>query len=661
MTAILGIFASDGCPTDEALVARMLGRMGSRGSARASVWREGGVVIAISRHEWEFGPGFSGPVLIVQDGDHVIAADASLYYRDDLRRKLAARGVRPKGQTPSHLILAAYQAFGEKCPEILEGDFSFVIWDRKARRVVAARDFAGKRPLYYAELNNGRTLVVASSVGAILEHPACPTTLNLFAIGATAANLWAAHDETCYKATKPVAAAHTIVADIHSSIRVQINRHWTPPSFDGGSAVAFDTAAEELRDLLCRATAERLAEVGPTSVWMSGGADSPAVFASGQKVLEQANDGRRLLPISVSYPRGDQGREDELIELIAERWKTPIHWIDSLTIPIFDRPTVRAAERDEPFAHAFEMWIRALAAGCRTVGARIVLDGNGGDQLFYASDYYLSDLLRAGALRTLRSQWRMKRLSGIQNFWALAVQPQIPNPVRAVARNVGLEHLVCNSFNRPLPAWIDRRFASGHGLREREAKGSRKREGETCSAFEARWFLTQQYGPRVFSLLGQLTLENGVESRSPLYDQRVVAFAATRPRSERSSGRRTKQLLGRAMRELLPASVLVPRPFKTGLMGGLFDRGFAAGLPTLSAHAFDQSCRLAALGVVNLTKLRSAVTEYESTHDGMLGISLFLTLQTELWLRTHCADAQQSDLCSPANAPAIFADATSAA
>jgi len=618
-------------------------------------------VIAISRHEWEFGPGFSGPVLIVQDGDHVIAADASLYYRDDLRRKLAAKGVRPKGQTPSHLILAAYQAFGEKCPEMLEGDFSFVIWDRKARRVVAARDFAGKRPLYYAELNNGRTLIAASSVGAILEHPACPNTLNLFAIAGTAANLWAAHDETSYQAINVAAAAHTIVADIHSSIRVQINRHWTPPSFDGGSAVAFDTAAEQLRDLLCRATAERLAEVGPTSVWMSGGADSPAVFASGQKVLEQGNDGRQLLPISVSYPLGDQGREDEIIESIAKRWETPVHWIDSLTIPIFDHPTERAADRDEPFAHAFEMFIRALTAGSRTVGARVALDGNGGDQLFCVSDYYLSDLLRAGALRTLRSQWRMKGLRGIRSFWALAVQAQIPDPVRAAARNVGLENLVCNAFNRPLPAWIDRRFASRHGLQEREAKGSRRREAETCSAFEARWFLTQQYGPKVASLLGRLTLENGVESRSPLYDQRVVAFAATRPRWERSSGKRTKQLLGRAMRELLPAGVLVPRPFKTGLTGGLFHRGFAAGASSLSAHAFDQSCRLAALGVVNLTKLRSAVTEYESTHDGMLGLSLFLTLQTELWLRTRCADVQQSDLRTPINVPAIFAAATNAA
>src|SRR3954464_2187159 len=107
MTAILGVFASDEALTDDAVVASMLTQMASRGQARSGLWREGGAVIAISRHEWEFGPDFSGAALVVQDGDHVVAADASLYYREDLRRKLAAKGVRPKGDTPSHLILAA--------------------------------------------------------------------------------------------------------------------------------------------------------------------------------------------------------------------------------------------------------------------------------------------------------------------------------------------------------------------------------------------------------------------------------------------------------------------------------------------------------------------------------------------------------------------------
>jgi asparagine synthase (glutamine-hydrolysing) len=661
MTAILGIFTADGDPTDEALVTRMLSRMSSRGGARAAIWSESGAAIAVARHEWEFGPGFSGPVLIVHDGDLVVAADASIYYKADLRRKISDKGVRPKGDTPSHLVLAAYRAFGDKCPEVLEGDFSFVIWDRKARRVLAARDFGGKRWLHYATLQSGRTLVIASSIAAILEHPECPSELNLFAIGCIASNLRSAHHQTSYKAIDVVASGYTLLAEGRSVISVELRKHWTPPPFEMGSGLSFDAAAEELRELLCQATAERLDQVGTTSITMSGGADSPAVFACGQNVLREARDGRRLLPVSMSYPTGDRGREDELITAIAEHWQTPILWIDSRTIPIFEQPEHRATERDEPFAHAFEMWNRALFAGCREVGARIALDGYGGDQLFYVSNYYLADLLQAGSLRTLRTQWRMKPLHGVKNFWGLAVEPLIPRSIRGAARHLGLGKLVETPFERRLPGWVDRQFAARHELLEKELKGTPSRGAETCSAFEARWFLTHPYFPRLTSLLGQLGLENGVETRSPLYDQRVISFAATRPRSDKNSGRRTKRLLGRAMQDLLPAHVLAPRPFKTGLVGGFLERGLIDGMSSLSAHAFDKSCRLAALGAVNIAMLRSAVTEYERSRDSRIGIALFLTLQTELWLRARDSSKQRAGRHASVTRLIVQADATNAA
>lgn len=661
MTAILGIFSDDGNTADEAVVTRMLDRMGSRGTARASVWREGGVVIAISRHEWEFGPDFSGPVLIVQDGDHVIAADASLYYRDDLKRKLVAKGVRPKGETASHLILAAYQAFGGRCPEMLEGDFSFTIWDRRLRRIIAARDFAGKRPLYYANLASDRVLVLASSVSAVLEHPACGKEFDLFAVGCTAANLLAAHDQTCYRDVKIMPAAHTMNADIRSRVRLEISRHWTPPAFQGDSTVPFDAAADELRGLLCRATSERLSAADNTSVWMSGGADSPAVFACGQTVLAQAADGRRLLPVSISYPVGDPGREDELILAIAEQWQTPVHWIDSRGIPIFDHTEERAADRNEPFAHVFEMWNRALVGGTRSIGAHIALDGNGGDQLFYVSNYYLADLLKAGSLRTLRSQWRTRRMRGFQNFWAAAVQPLIPNVVRTPARHLGLGQFVESPYGRPLPSWIDRRFANQHQLLERERNAGPQRKNETLAAFEARWFLTHQYFPRVFSLIGQFGVENGVEIRSPLYDQRLISFAATRPRWERVSGRRTKRLLWRAVQGLLPDSVVAPRAFKTGTTTGFFEQGVSGMLPALIADAFKSSSRLAALGVVDVARIRSAAVEYEHTRSAEIGLALFVSLQTELWLRTHDASKRTYDSFTSVNPVAVIADVTNAA
>jgi asparagine synthase (glutamine-hydrolysing) len=661
MTAIAGIFSEDGRPIENSLVSRMLGQMRSRGGTHAQVWRERGALVVVSRQEWELGSDFSGPILIAQKNDLVVAADASLYYKADLRRKLVARGVTPNGDTPSHLILAAYEAFGDTCAEFLEGDFSFIVWDRKLRKMVAARDFAGKRPLYYASLAGNRILVVASSISTVLQHPACGTELDLFALGCAAANLLAAHDRTCYRDVQVVPTAHTITAGVVSRVALSIARHWTPPAFQGDSSVALEAAADELRDLLCKATNERLSTTGVTSIWMSGGADSPAVFACGQQVLRQAADGRRLLPVSISYPAGDLGREDELILSIAEHSQTPVYWIDSRGIPIFDQPAERAAKRDEPFAHAFEIWNRTLVAGSRSVGAHIALDGNGGDQLFQVSNYYLADLLRAGSLRTLRSQWRMRGMHGFHNFWASAVQPLIPDLARTCARALGLGSLVDSPYERPLPRWITPRFGKQHELLERERRNGPTRKEETLAAFEARWFLTHQYFPRVFSSIGQFGIESGIEIRSPLYDQRVISLASTRPRSERVSGRRTKQLLRHAMRGLLPEHVLAPRSFKTGVTTGFFDQGLRGKLSPLVADVFNDSSRLAALGVVDLEKIRLATVEYEHTHAAELGIALFQALQTELWLRGRDAKDRVGDGFTRVNAVPVSADVTTAA
>ncbi|MFN2399348.1 MAG: hypothetical protein ABR543_12000, partial [Gemmatimonadaceae bacterium] len=151
MSGILGIFPTASTPPEEPVARRMLQAMESRGADRIEVWRSEAVLLAAARYEWELDPSFSGPVLIAGDEPLRLVADASLYYRSDLRRQLKAARIEPADDTASALIIAAYRAWGEKCAERLEGDFAFILHDAEAGRVVCARSFSGKRPLYYAE------------------------------------------------------------------------------------------------------------------------------------------------------------------------------------------------------------------------------------------------------------------------------------------------------------------------------------------------------------------------------------------------------------------------------------------------------------------------------------------------------------------------------
>jgi asparagine synthase (glutamine-hydrolysing) len=644
MSAILGVFAapSAGGAPSSAIAERMLRAMSSRGADSAAVWRDerGGALLAVSRHSWELEPGFADGILVLVEDEIVVAADASVYYRDDLRRALRREGVVPARDTASHMVLSAYRAWGAECATRLEGDFAFIVWNRNDRRVCAARDFAGKRTLFMAELDG--TLVVASSIGGVLAHPECPHEIDLAEVAAAAGGLFGATVESCYRAIRNVPAGWTLSRE--GGGRAKLSRHWSPPPEATGSAVpSFEEAATELRARLERAVLERVPPRGEVSIWLSGGWDSPAVFGAGQAALRASSDARSLLPVSVSYPPGDPGREDELIQAVADHWEVPVQWVDIRDVPFFDHPAERAAARDEPFGHAFEMWHRSLARGSRTVGARVAFDGFGGDQLFQVSEVYFADLLKSGHWLELRNEWKAKRMSGtgFRSFFRQAIQPILPEPALQLAATMRGGRQLVGYLERRAPSWLRPEVVSANGLEERERRAAMRRHRISCVRHETDWYLTYPYFPRVFGLAYAMALEEGVDLRSPLYDGRVIELALLRPRWERSSGAETKRLLRRAVKGLLPDHVLAPRAAKTGTTGAYFDSSMRAGFPAL-CQEFLRCSELEAAGMIDAEELRQSATAYmRGVANGQVGVNLFFTLQAELWLRAHKRPADE--------------------
>jgi asparagine synthase (glutamine-hydrolysing) len=643
VSGVAGVFGPAAGADARLALSPVLGAVRRRGSARSDVWSDASAALGVTRFDWELADGSSGGAPVVSDGTLAVAADASIYYREDLRRALHEAGVPVAGETVSHLILAAYRAWGERCAERLEGDYAFVVWDAGARRAFGARDLGGKRPLYYAAVGSG--LVAASTIGGVLAFPGCPHDLDLVAVANDAAGLFADAAATCHRAVRALPAGCCLT---WQAGQLDVRRHWSPPPARDASGPGFEEAAHELRALLGRAVEERLAPGGPTSVWLSGGWDSTAVFASGERILRGHGAGAHLQAVSVSFPPGDPGREDELILDVAAHWGSPVRWLDIQDVPLLATPAERAAARDEPFAHAFEMMNRALAAGSRASGARVAFDGVGGDQLFQVSEVYFADLLRAGRLRTLAREWRGKGLSGrgARTFFRWAVQPLLPHALLDAAAFLRGGRPLRGYLERTVPPWIDRRFAAEHGLAASERRAAPARRGRSPSAYETHWFLSYPYFPRAFAAVAGLALEEGVELRSPLYDRRVIEFALTRPRDERSQGAETKRLLRAAMAGLLPAHVLAPRRRRTGVTGGYLARSLRREQAAVLDGVFRSSMILEELGIINAPELRRNWCIYLQQGGGGLGVALFLTFQVELWLRARLGGGRGASMTS---------------
>lgn len=625
MSAIVARTAAGVEPAENAAAARgILDAMSARGTDVVEQWCDALVAFASSRWSWESG---SGQHIAVQ-GPRAVVADATLYYRDDLVRAMTDRGVRPASTSPADLILAAHAAFGDDCVDHLEGDYAFVLWDGQRRRLFAARDFGGKRPLYFS--CRGDALTVASTVGGVVTDARVPRDVDLVSVATVAAGMWCHGGYTCYEAVSELPGGHTLACEPGGA--PVIEQSWKPPQRIAKTAP--DGGAEELRDLLTRATAERLAPDAPTAVTLSGGRDSTAVYGAAHNALRGARDTRSIVAVSVSYPQGDPGYEDDYIAETTAFWNATPTWLRIDDIPMFDPAASRDVMRDEPWAHPFEQWNRALFRASREQGAHVALDGFGGDQLFQVSDVYLADLLRDGRWLELARQWRTRQARGARNFYRHAVRPRLSErslQLLARVRGMGTPR---HYLDRTPPPWFRHSFLKQHGVIERDVAARPELPRNSAVLAETHVFLTFHNFARISGRLASFALSESVELRSPLLDNRVVQFAAGRPWYERVNGADTKILLRQSMRGLLPERVLAPRSHRTGVTTGYFTRCLTGAGAALVDDVVAGS-RLAELGVIDVNTLRRAWDYFVGSSDTELGSRIFFTLMAERWLRAH--------------------------
>lgn len=626
MSAIVALL---GARADARLLDAMLAGCAERGADERASWVSDGAALGVSRFAWERDAAFAGEAMVCHRGDRAVVADASLYYRALLRERLAVAGIANPGASASELVLAAYEAWGDDGVTRLEGDFAFVLWDGARRRALVARDPSGKRPLHWAQV--GDQLVVASCLRGVVAHPRVSQEPDLPTIAALAGAMWVEEPRTAFRDVRVLPGARALT---WAGGRVEVRRFWEVPEVESERPGRRDEAAEELRALLGDAAAERMGPGDTTAVWMSGGWDSSTVYGIGRGRLRDRGDARTLHPVSMSYPAGDPGREDELIEAIVGHWDGRVRWVDIADVPMFVDPVRAAARRDDVVAHMYEHWNRALARGARDVGARVAFDGNGGDQLHQVSPVYFADLLRRGRWAELWRDARALRLAQRDQLLRFAVIPALPPAVHAlVARLRGRP--LRRHLQRPLPAWISRDFARTHRLVERELETWPVAPRGSMSSRETRFFLASTFFHRAFSCISGLALEEGIELRSPLLDPRVVAFCARRPREDRASGPETKLLLRRAARGVLPDSVLAPRTHRTGMTIGFSDRAMRApATAALFREAFTGSV-LGELGVVDERAMLGTYEHYLRTGWTDSRSAMFTTLQAELWLRAR--------------------------
>ncbi len=211
MSGIAALYNLDGRPVEPALLRRMTDVIAHRGPDGAGVLTDGAV--GLGHRMLRTTPESLGErqPLTDETGEFAITFDGRIDNRDELLAGLRAAGARLEAGTDAELVLRAYQAWGEDSPRRLLGDFAFVIWDKRQRRLFCARDQLGVKPFYYQR--DERTFRCGSELHQLLQDPAVKREPNEGMVGEYLATVVTTLEETLYRGVFRLPPGHLLVAE----------------------------------------------------------------------------------------------------------------------------------------------------------------------------------------------------------------------------------------------------------------------------------------------------------------------------------------------------------------------------------------------------------------------------------------------------------------
>ena len=160
--------------------------------------------------------------LYSEDGNLVLVFNGEIYNYQDIRKKLVEAGYHFATQTDSEVLIYGYQEYGADLLNQLRGMFSFVIWDKKKKKLFGARDFFGIKPLYYAQM--GESFLFGSEIKSFLCHPHFQKVLNEDALENYLTFQYSPCAETFFRGVYKLPPAHYFT---YENGKLDIQRYWS--------------------------------------------------------------------------------------------------------------------------------------------------------------------------------------------------------------------------------------------------------------------------------------------------------------------------------------------------------------------------------------------------------------------------------------------------
>jgi asparagine synthase (glutamine-hydrolysing) len=558
MCGLAGILAgpSSKVPSREELAA-MIATLHHRGPDGTGFYCEGPVGLAHARLS----------IIDLAGGDQPIhnpARDAWVVFNGEifnfveLRAELEREGRRFYTHSDTEVIVHLYDRDGPDFVQHLNGQFAIALWDAKRQRLVLARDRTGIRPLFYAQ--PGGRLAFASEAKALFALKDMPRRLDPMGL-AEVFTYWApVGARSVFEGVESLPPGHRMVVE-GGQMRIDCWWDWEfpadPVSDHGRSA---DDYAEELRELMIDAVKLQLRADVPVGAYLSGGLDSSIITS----LIHHYTD-TPLRTFSMTFEDGEFD-ESEHQQKLVDYLKT-------------QHSTVRVTRADIAAALPRTLWhtetpilrtaptpLMLLSQSVREQGYKVVLTGEGADEVFGGYDIYKEARVRRFMARQPQSTARPALLKRLYPY--LKHSPASSGSFAKAFFSEGIEH-IHDPYFAHIPRWrttgrIAQFFSAGmrdavasfdpfatiertlpDGIRNWTPMG-RDQYVEAHTLMSG--YLLNSQGDRV-------AMANSIEGRVPFLDHRVIEFANKLPPRYKLMGLTEKWLLKRSMKGLLPEAL----------------------------------------------------------------------------------------------------------
>jgi len=544
---------------DRATLERMIGTLSHRGPDGRGFHLDAGIGLGHARLSIIDLATGDQPIF-TPDGTVCTVFNGEIFNYVELREELRRLGHRFHTASDTEVIVHLYERHGDRFVEHLNGQFAIALWDSKRRRFVLARDRAGIRPLYHATAD-GR-LWFASEIKALLA--AAPSLGALDPRGLVETfTFWGPVDpDSVFRGVESLPPGHLLA--IEADGRRTLTRYWDWTFPEQGSARPFDSiedATAELRNLLVDAVRLQLRADVPVGAYLSGGLDSSGIVA-----LIRGFTKTPVRTFSIAF-------EDAEFDESAHQQAMVRHLGT-------DHTTVLCAKRD--IGEAFPTLIRhteapvlrtapaplmLLSRAVRAAGYKVVLTGEGADEVFAGYDLFKEAKVRRFWARQPESTWRPKLLGRLYGY--LEHSP-VENAAFARAFfGQGREHIDRAIFAH-VPRWTTSQRALAFLSPELKAAVG---PWDPLAFYEARlpqdilrWTpLARDQYVEAKSLMAayllssqgdRVAMANSIEGRFPYLDHRLIEFANRLPPQWKIRGLTEKHILRRALHGLLPDDIV---------------------------------------------------------------------------------------------------------